>query len=229
MLISVNGIEINYERSGQGHPLILLHCNSHDHTFFNDLVKRLGNKFTVYALDSRCHGKSSVTPVLTYEDMAEDVACFINELKLEKPFLCGSSDGGNIGLILASKYPDILSKLVVCGACTSVSGNKPSMVKFIRLFHSIMCKSKNPKQIVQAKKFELMLNQREITKADLQKITVPTLVLAGSKDSILNSHTCDMASHIQNHSLIILNGEGHVSYIKKSKKLCEVMLPFLEK
>jgi hypothetical protein len=37
-----------------------------------------------------------------------------------------------------------------------------------------------------------------------------------------------MAGSIPNHSLVILKGEGHTSYIKKSEKLCAVMLPFFE-
>lgn len=228
MFATVNGIEIYYEKSGQGHSLILLHGNSQDHTFFDGLVKRLANQYTVYALDSRSHGKSSITPELAYADMAEDIACFIHELGLVKPILCGSSDGGIIGLMLAAKYPDILSKLVVCGANTNVEGLKAWFVNAMRFCYSLAIKSKDPKNIVMTQKLRLILDQPEITKSDLQRIAVPTLVLAGSRDLVKDSHTREMAACIVNHSLLILKGETHTSYIKNSRKLCNVMFPFLE-
>lgn len=228
MFASVNGIDIYYEKCGQGRPIILLHGNSQDHTFFDNLVKQLADKFTVYTLDSRSHGKSSVTPGLTHADMVEDVACFIRELSLIRPILCGSSDGGVIGLMLAAKYPDILSKLVVCGANSNVEGLKAWFLSIIRFCYSLTVKSKDPKNIVMARKLELILNQPEITEADLRKITAPTLVLAGSRDLVKDSHTREMAACIANHSLFILKGETHTNYIKNSRKLCNVMLPFLE-
>ena len=51
-----------------------------------------------------------------YSDMAEDVKCFIEALKLEKPVLYGFSDGGIVGLLVVSTYPGLLSRLIVSGA-----------------------------------------------------------------------------------------------------------------
>jgi len=228
MFASINGIQIYYQKSGEGYPLILLHGNSQDHTFFDDLINQLANQYTVYALDSRGHGKSSITPKLKHSDMVEDIAYFIQELGLEKPILCGSSDGGVIGLMLAARYPGILSKLVVCGANSKVEGLKAWFVNTMRFCYSLSIKSKNPKNIVMTQKLGLILDQPEITKADLQQITVPTLVLAGSRDLVKDGHTREMAACITDHSLFVLKGETHTSYIKNSSKLCTVMLPFLE-
>ena len=87
MTINVNGITLYYEKTGRGEPLILLHGNGEDHTIFDVVSKQLSQKYTVYAIDSRNHGKSEKTAELHYEDMADDVTAFIRELQIERPIL----------------------------------------------------------------------------------------------------------------------------------------------
>lgn len=58
MNIEVNDIDIYYEVYGEGKPIILLHGNSETHEIFDRLIERLKNNYKVYAIDSRCHGKS---------------------------------------------------------------------------------------------------------------------------------------------------------------------------
>ena len=82
MNIKVNGITLEYSKEGTGEPLILLHGNGEDHHIFDKLAEKLKEKFTVYAIDSRNHGKSSMTDDYSYETMAEDIFSFINALEL---------------------------------------------------------------------------------------------------------------------------------------------------
>ena len=82
MKAEVNGITLWYEVRGQGKPLILLHGNGEDHTIFDELAARLGEHYTVYAVDSRDHGRSSRMEKLSYEIMASDVEALIESLGL---------------------------------------------------------------------------------------------------------------------------------------------------
>ena len=66
MKIKVNGIELAYEKSGTGSPVIFLHGNGEDHTIFRETIEKLTSDYTVYALDSRCHGESSASEHLSY-------------------------------------------------------------------------------------------------------------------------------------------------------------------
>ena len=108
MNIKVNGIDLYYEKTGQGCPIVLLHGNGESHDIFAVLIKRLSPNYTVYAIDSRDHGKSGKVKSLDYGDMMEDVAAFIRQLDIESPVLYGFSDGGIIGLLLAIKYPALI-------------------------------------------------------------------------------------------------------------------------
>jgi len=217
MYINTNSIELYYEKSGQGSPIILLHGNGEDHTIFDVLIKQLSENFTVYAIDSRAHGKSSKTKELGYTVMMEDVAAFIEKLNIEKPVLYGFSDGGIIGLLLAIEHPEILSKLIISGANTTPSGVKKQWVFLMKLGFFF----------TRSSKLKLMLTEPRITETDLAEIITPTLVLAGEKDIIYEEHTKAIASNIKHSQLKILTGENHASYVINSGKLYEIIKPFL--
>ena len=219
MYIKTNGANIFYKKSGQGHPIILLHGNGQTHAIFDVLEKQLSQNYTVYAIDSRGHGKSSKVKNLDYKSMMEDIATLIRELHIQKPILFGFSDGGNIGLLLAIQYPNVLSKLIISGSNTTPNGIKPIYMALIKVAYFF----------TRSKKFKLMLTQPTIKKTDLHNIVTPTLVLAGSKDFIREEHTKAIAKNIKNSTLRILKGEGHMSYVVRSRKLYEIIVPFLTK
>lgn len=218
MFQEVNGIHIYYECYGQGMPIILLHGNGESHKIFDKLIDQLKTRFTVYAIDSRGHGKSTKVKELDYAVMTEDIVAFIQRLKIEKPILYGFSDGGIIGILLAIKYPELLSKLIISGANLYPSGIK---TLYLNLFRFIYRMTKNVN-------YAMMLTQPNIEREELKKIGIPTLVLAGSKDMIKEEHTRLIAEAIPDSILRILEGENHMSYVVHSPKLYEIIESFLE-
>lgn len=214
MKCRVNNIELYYEKSGAGQPLILLHGNGETHLIFDKAIPLLEKHFTVYALDSRGHGQSEAPLEYHYMDLAEDVKCFIETLELERPILYGFSDGGIIGLLLAAAYPRLLSQMVISGANATPDGIR---TLWLRLFQVINAIVKEPKM-------DMMLLEPNITAGMLQSITIPTTVLAGSRDMVKRSHTEYIAAHIPQSKLHILKGEGHGSYILHSTKIAKLIL-----
>lgn len=214
MKIAVNGIELFYEKTGSGTPLIMLHGNGETHKIFNKAAPLLAERFTVYCIDTRGHGSSSPVSEYHYLDMAEDVRLFIEALNLEAPVLYGFSDGGIIGLILASRYPKLLSRLIVSGASLNPNSTTPG---WIRLFKIIYKLSKDPKM-------KLMLSEPDITAEMLSKIEIPVAVLAGERDMIIESHTRALAEGIPSSTLEILPGEKHGSYIIRKEKIAHLIL-----
>jgi pimeloyl-ACP methyl ester carboxylesterase len=219
MYQKVNGIELYYEKMGQGNPIILLHGNGEDHKIFLKLISELAKNYTVYAIDSRGHGRSTQVKELDYVSMAKDIATFIQVLNVEQPILYGFSDGGILGLLLAAHNPGLLSKLIISGA-----NIKPDGIRawYFRSFQLIYLFTRNPK-------YKLMVSQPNITDEELSKINIETLVLAGSKDMIREKHTRHIAECIPRSTLQILEGEDHMSYVYDNEMLYKIIKPFLEK
>ncbi|MDM8200772.1 alpha/beta fold hydrolase [Allofournierella massiliensis] len=217
MYAIVNGLKLFYHKEGSGRPVILLHGNGEDHTIFDVAIRDLARSYTVYALDSRSHGKSDPVPTLTYREMAEDVAAFIRQQGLEKPALVGFSDGGVVALLVALRWPDLPGRLVVAGANMTPAGIKQPWRTLMRVQNRI---SPDPK-------LDLMLTQPHLAGWQLTGITAPTLVLAGEKDLIDESQTRRIARSIPGAKLLILPGETHGSYVVHSDKLYPAMANFL--
>ncbi|MCC8023587.1 MAG: alpha/beta hydrolase [Clostridiales bacterium] len=219
MRIEVNGTSLYYETAGEGRPVILLHCNYASHKIYDVLTRQMvQNGFRVYAVDSRGHGKSQKHKTYDYSTMAEDIACFIRALAIGKPILYGYSDGGILGLLVAARYPELLSRLIVSGANLSMDGQTKKALRLIKFGYFI----------TRDRRLRLILDQEPIPFETLHSIRVPTLVLAGEKDLIREEHTRAIAAAIPDSTLRILPGEGHGSYITHSDKLYPVIAPFLE-
>lgn len=217
MEICVNKVRIFYEQEGSGRPVILLHGNGEDHQIFREAAEVLRDSFTVYLPDSRGHGQSGPAEEFHYMDMAEDVKAMIEALDLKQPALYGFSDGGIVGLLAASRYPRLLSALMVSGANTSPGGIKR---KWMRLFQEEYQRTRDPK-------LKLMLREPHITEKQLSKIQIPVLVTAGSNDMIRRRDTEKIARCIPDSSLKILKGEDHGSYIVHQRKAAELFREFL--
>jgi pimeloyl-ACP methyl ester carboxylesterase len=108
----VDGLDLFYELSGDGAPLVLVHGSWTSHRSWDLLVPRLAGSFRVLRYDRRGHsasgrpsGQGSVR-----QDVA-DLAALIEQLGLAPAWLVGNSFGGSIALRLAAERPDLLRGL----------------------------------------------------------------------------------------------------------------------
>ncbi|MBU5317644.1 alpha/beta hydrolase [Clostridium bornimense] len=214
MISNVNNIKLYYEKRGEGRPLILLHGNGESHKIFDEAIEILEKNFTVYAIDLRGHGASEDIEEYHYLDMVEDIKEFIYTEKLVEPILYGFSDGGIIALLLASMYPRMLSRIIISGANIHPTGLKNIWIILFKITYLL---KKDPK-------VKMMLEEPNISKEMLNRIEIPTVVLAGERDVIKEKHTRLIANSIKNSKLQILKGEDHGSYIIHSEKVAEIIL-----
>ena len=215
MIAHLNGIDLYYEETGRGRPLLLVHGNGEDHTIFDEAVAVLSKDLTCYAVDSRGHGKSGAVSELHYRDMAADMLSFLEALDLRDVVFYGFSDGGIIGL-MAVPQTDRITTLITSGANLSPTGIKLGIQLFIRFGNFL---KKDPK-------LEMMLREPHITDEQLRAIRVRTLILAGSKDLVLEEETRRIADTIPGAELRILPGEGHGTYIIHKTKIAELIRDF---
>ena len=217
MKIQVNDIELYYEKYGTGKPIILIHGNQESHEIFDKLIEKLKCNYEVFAIDSRCHGKSENPKEISYNLMSDDIIQFIKELNIEKPILYGFSDGGIIGLLIAIKEPDLLSNLIISGANITPDVFTTFDLLLTKLFYFF----------TRSKYIKMMLDEPNIPIEDLQKITIPVHVLTGEKDAIKLEHTKLIANNIKNSTLEIIKNENHGSYIIHSDKLYEIIKKYI--
>lgn len=213
MIAKVNGVDLYYEVIGSGDPLIMIHGNGEDHSIFDVAADKLKDRFTCYLIDSRDHGKSSKVKGLSYQSMADDIKSFIIQLGLENVSYYGFSDGGIIGLLVASQT-DLVKRLIISGANTQPDGVKKSLILLMKLIYLF----------TKDQKIKMMLDEPHISDDELSRIDCDTTVIAGEKDVIRREHTEHIAKAIKGSKMMILPGEGHGSYIVKSTKIADIIL-----
>ena len=209
MRIKVNGIELNYDIIGEGKEVILLNPNSvHTKLFMKPIIRLFSKDFKVYCVDRRCCGKSTRECELTYEESAIDIYEKIEKLKLNKPAVVGFSGGASVALHLAIKYPDVLSKLILC----SGSARKVN-VKSKDFFDKLIW---YPGKKNADKFWKLVAKSKEIKENELNSIKAKTIVInGGSRDIIPISEAEYLSKNIENSKILILENEGHCTYARK--------------
>src|SRR5271170_4112969 len=114
-----NGVNLFFEEAhGAGPPVLLIHGWCCDHTYLAPQFEHFAKKGRrVVALDLRGHGASG-KPVERYtmQGFADDVAFVCDHLGLAEAIVIGHSMGGIVALDLASRYPALLSALIMLDA-----------------------------------------------------------------------------------------------------------------
>jgi esterase len=105
--------EINETQNPEAQSMLILHGFLGSCDNWLTVSKQLATKFRVFLIDQRNHGRSPWTDVHDYAGMAEDLKDFIDSQQLIRPILVGHSMGGKTVMQFASKYPDILDKMLV--------------------------------------------------------------------------------------------------------------------
>lgn len=221
-VIDVNGVSLVYAVDGPstGKPVILVHGNGGSHHSLDSLSLGLQDAgYLVYGLDSRGQGANAPLDEYHYTDMAEDVYQFILAKKLRRPAMFGHSDGGIIGLELELMHPGTLRLLAAAGANIFPEG---VLEESLAGWKARLDTCTNPLT-------RMMVEEPQIAPEELNAITAPVLVTAGESDLIRDDHTRLIAANLPNSELVILEGEGHSSYIKHGRKMIDLMVDFMKR
>lgn len=231
-MAAVNGIKLYYETYGSGPPLLLLHGNSGSISEVKNQIPALAQHFQVIAVDTRAQGQSGDDGrPLSYDLFADDMSALLSALKLPAADVVGWSDGGNTGLSLALRHPQQVHRLVTMGAnlyadTTAISASLLKQVrhdkKMLTLVSPLKKQFRTSRRLV-----NLLLQYPQMRPAELQKITAPTLVLAGEKDVIKEGHTRLIAGSIPGAQLTIFPGLSHYAPQENPALFNDTVLRFL--
>lgn len=210
----MSDIQLHYIEQGQGKPLILLHGNGENCDYFEHQIPCFAKDYRVLAIDTRGHGQSPRgEKPFTIVQFAEDLHDFMDEKAIGKAILLGFSDGGNIALTFALKYSERVDKMIVDGANLFPSGVKPIYQWPIEVGYRIakMFAKKSEEAKKNAEMLGLMVNEPHIEPSELARLTMPILVVAGTKDMIKDEHTRLICNSLPNAKLEIITGDHFVA------------------
>lgn len=128
-------IDLYYREKGKGEVLVLLHGNSDSSKYFVNQIEFFKDNYRVIALDTRGHGNSPRGDMaFTISQFADDLNNFLNKLNIDKINLLGFSDGANIAMKFALKYPEKLNALILDGGNLNKDGVSKLVGNSVELF-----------------------------------------------------------------------------------------------
>lgn len=248
-----NGIKINYEKFGEGKPLLLLHGWMACIDAWAPVYRHFMKTRKVYVIDFPGQGGKSETlkEVWGVPEYSEMVRAFIKEMKIEKTDVIGHSFGGRVIIYLSSKYPELFEKIVL----TDAAGIKPKMTikKWFKIYtyklgKTILkittSKEKYNEKLEQYRKkhsssdyaslnspilqetFKKIINL-DLTKK-LKEIKSPTLLMWGENDKDTPLYMAKiMEKKIKDSGLVILKGAGHFSYLDAPGQYINIVQNFI--
>ena len=223
-------IELHYQEKGSGEPFVFLHGNGEDSSYFKNQMDYFKEKFRVIALDTRGHGKSPRgSSPFTIEQFSRDLYDFMNARQISRAVILGFSDGANIAMKFAMSHPEIVKALILNGGNLNSKGVKRTTQIPIEIGYKIakLFAEKSPEAKRNEELLALMVNEPNIKPSELSKITVPTLVICGTKDMIKESHSKEIAASIPSAKLEIIRG-NHFIASNRPKEFNQTVDDFLE-
>ena len=224
-------IQLNFIEQGQGQPMVFLHGNGEDSSYFVHQIAHFSKSYRVIAIDTRGHGQSPRgEKPFAIKQFAEDLKDFLDAINIAKAIILGFSDGGNIALEFALKYPERVEKLILNGANLFPSGVKPLYQWPIEVGYRMakLFSNKSEKAKQNAEMLGLMVNEPHIDPSELAHLTMPVLVVAGTKDMIKESHTRLIYKSLPNGQLAFVEGDHFVAN-KNAEAFNKVVEDFLSR
>lgn len=219
-----------YIEKGQGIPVILLHGNGENCSYFQTQIDAFSEFYHVYAIDTRGHGKTPRGNMpFTIRQFADDLRGFMDEHQIKKAHLLGFSDGGNIAMVFAIQFPDRVNCLILNGANLNTDGVKRTIQIPIEIGYKIAKKfsDKNNSARLNAEMLGLMVNEPNVAPEELAGIQAKTLVIAGKRDMIKEEHTRLIAASIPDATLQFIRG-NHFIASKQPEEFNRAVLNFLQ-
>jgi pimeloyl-ACP methyl ester carboxylesterase len=251
--VEVNGMQMYYEVSGEGEPLVVLHGAYMNIPTMGAIVGKLAETHKVYAIEFQGHGRTTdIDRPITYPNLADDVAVFMDKVGLEKADVFGYSMGAAAGLQLAIRHPERVSKLIAASVAYDEKGWQPEFRAFIpqmnvEMFVNMPMAAEYKKLAANPDGFrdlvtKLIALEHEpmAWEADVRTLKTPILIISGDADVATLEHSValfrllgggamgDMGKPLAASRLAILPATSHTAVIDQTDLLMGFIGPFLK-
>ena len=251
--VKVNGMQMYYEVSGTGDPLIVLHGAYMNIPSMGAIIPKLATTHRVYALELQGHGRTTdIDRPITYPGLADDVAAFMDAVGLKKADVFGYSMGAAAGLQLAIRHPEKVNKLVAASVAYDAEGWQPEFKAFIPQMKVEMFLempfakdyrklAPNPEGFpALARKLIAIEKEPMAWTEDVKALKTPVLIITGDADVATLEHSVamfrllggggmgDMGKPLPTSRLAVMPATSHTAVITQTDLLHAFIEPFLQ-
>lgn len=249
----VNGMKMYYEVTGQGDPLVVLHGAYMNIFAMGGIIEKLAETHQVYAIEFQGHGRTEdIDRPITYPNLADDVAAFLDEVGIEKADVFGYSMGAGAGLQLAIRHPQKVDQLIAASVSYDMEGAQPEFLAMVPTMAPEMFVgtpmedawkqlSPNPEGFRPfVERMIALEHEPQAWGEDVAALEAPVLVIAGDADMMTLEHLVsmfrllgggmagDMGNPLSASRLAILPASSHTAVINQVELLHLLIEPFLK-
>lgn len=251
----VNDLKMYYEDHGTGKPILLLHGAFNSiNMAFGQLIPELSKTRRVIAVELQGHGRTNdINRPFSFESMADDVAAFLKQLKIDSSDVLGYSMGGGVAQQLAIRNPSLVRRLILVSTVYKYEGWSQETRNILpmltpEMFEPTPIKQEYDKLAPDAKHWKEFINKMkkfvtttyDFGAGKIKAIKSPTLIIAGDGDGVTPEHAVEMYrlrgggymidfGPIPAAQLAIFPGSSHISVMMETNWLVSMINPFLDK
>ena len=233
----VAGANVHYQVAGQGEPVVLVHGLSGSSHWWIRNFPALASDYTVYLVDLPGFGAMSRRPgQLMLSEMATWLLEWMDAVKLERVRLIGHSMGGAIAIQCAAQRPDAITHLALAAPAAIPPGHPTVWSYAPQLVETLAATTPSFLPILaydalRAGPWTLLRMTRDLlthdVRAELRRITAPTLLIWGRRDSLVPLSLGQMMRQELPHAeLLILDGASHIVMYDRPAAFNRAILAF---
>jgi 3-oxoadipate enol-lactonase len=241
---------IHFEEAGSGPPLLLLHGIGSNSRSFRHQLLGLANEFTLIAWDAPGYGKSDdPSGPFTMEDLADEAAGLLDQLRIAKAHVLGVSMGGAIAQLLYHRHPQRVGSLILCDTTAERSQRVQQRIEAIDTLTPRQLAEQRAPQLVSAdappeliaeladimaevrpagyRNAALALGEVDLSGL-LSTIKAPTLVIHGEDDGVVPLAVGKaLAAAIPGAELVVIPRAGHVTNQEQPRAFNDAVRAFM--
>ena len=223
---------IHCEISGQRDApvLVFLHGNGEDLHVFDRHIYCLSQFYQTIAIDTRGHGQSTRgTAPLTFHTFASDLLTVLDALQVNNAHIIGFSDGAITALHIALTAPERIQSMILLGVNYNPKGIRLiPRLQILFAYAGLSIAARFSSKMRKRKEiWGLMVFQPNLTKEEIVRITIPTLVVTGENDMVSKRQNDEIHRLIAGSKRLVIPDSDHFWMFKKPEIFNQCIIDYI--